>query len=320
MNKRVSPALIGGFVVSGIVLTVAAVILFGSGRAFDETRTYVSFFPGSVNGLTVGSNVSFRGVPIGTVSEVLLAMSFDSEDMGEDMRIPVVFEIDLTTVAELGATSDIGSDERIQILVDRGMSARLDTESILTGRLYVSLDFRPDTERFVEGGQTEYQEIPTVRSSVAEVGNKLQGLANRFVDMNVEDVFVSLRETLDGVNTLLTSDEIQALSADVGTMVTNLDRTLLSVRDLVVTVDEAITPTQLQVEEAAVHAEESMNEVDETLEALKDVMDPQAPLMVGLVQTLGELQLAAESLRRVADMIERDPSILVRGRATGGNN
>jgi paraquat-inducible protein B len=320
MNKRVSPALIGGFVVSGIVLSVAAVIVFGSGRAFDDTRSYVSFFPGSVNGLTVGSNVSFRGVPIGTVSEVLLAMPFDSDDMGEDMRIPVVFEIDLAVVAERGVTTDLGDDERMLILLERGMSARLDTESLLTGRLYVSLDFRPDTERFVEGGQTEYQEIPTVRSPMAEVGNQLQSLADKFVDMDVEEVFLELRQTLDGVNALLTSDEIQALPSEVGEMVSSLDQTLLSVRDLAVTVDEAIAPMQQQVEQAAVHAEESMSEVDETLDALQDVMDPQAPLMVGLVQTLSELQLAAESLRRVADMIERDPSILVRGRATGGNN
>ena len=48
MNNRVSPAMIGGFVVSGIVLAVTGVILFGSGRLFDETQTYVSFFPGSV--------------------------------------------------------------------------------------------------------------------------------------------------------------------------------------------------------------------------------------------------------------------------------
>lgn len=320
MNKRVSPALVGGFVVSGIVMAVAAVIVFGSGRVFDQTRTYVSFFPGSVNGLTVGSNVSFRGVPIGTVVDVRLAMAFDSDDMGEDMRIPVLFEIDLGAVAERGVTSDIGSDERMEILLERGMSARLDTESFLTGRLYVSLDFRPGTERFIEDEQTDYQEIPTVRSPIAEAGNQLQRLADRFVDMDVEEVFLELLQTLDGVNSLLTSDEIQALPSEVGEMVSNLDRTLLSVRDLAVTVDEVIAPMQQQVEQAVVHAEESMSEVDETLDALQGVMDPQAPLMVGLVQTLGELQLAAESLRRVAELIERDPSILVRGRATGRNN
>ena len=62
MNNRVSPALIGSFVVSGIVLVVAAVIVFGSGRVFQQRESFVAFFPGSVNGLTVGSNVSFRGL------------------------------------------------------------------------------------------------------------------------------------------------------------------------------------------------------------------------------------------------------------------
>ena len=319
MNKRVSPALIGGFVVSGIVLAVAAVIALGSGRIFDQTRTYVSFFPGSVNGLTVGSNVSFRGVPIGTVTEVLLSMSFDVDNMGEDMRIPVVFEIDLGAMVDRGVTSDIGSDERMEILLERGMSARLDTESFVTGRLFVSLDFRPDTERFVQGEQTQYLEIPTVRSPIAEVGNSLQRLADRFVDMDVELVLVEFRETLQGMNTLLTSDEMQALPSEFGRMLAQTEETLLTLQDLAAAVDGSITPLQEQVERIAQSAERQMMEVERTLEKVDDVMDPRAPAMVGLVSTLGELQLAAESLRRAADLIERQPGVLLRGRGPGGN-
>jgi len=320
VNKHVSPAMIGGFVVSGIVLAVIAVIIFGSGGFFDQTRTYVSFFPGSVNGLTVGANVSFRGVPIGTVEDVRLALDFSVEDMGEDMRIPVLYEIDLTSLVERGLTSDFGDAERLAVLLDRGMSARLDTESFVTGRLYVSLDFRPDTERFTYGEESPYPEIPTVRSPMAEVGNQVQELADKFVAMDFEEIFAAFERTLDGATELLTSDQVQAIPGEVGAMVENLDQTLTAVRQLAVTVDESITPMQQQVTDAATHAEESMLEVDQTLDALQDVMDPQAPLMAGLVRTLAELELAAESLRRVADMIERDPAILVRGRDTGGNN
>lgn len=319
MNKRVSPALIGGFVVSGIVLAVVAVVLFGSGRIFDETRSYVSFFPGSVNGLTVGSNVSFRGVPIGTVTEVLLSMSFDADNMGEDMRIPVIFEIDLGAMADRGVTSDIGSDERMQILLDRGMSARLDTESFVTGRLFVSLDFRPGTERFVEGRQTPYMEIPTVRSPIAEVGNSLQQLADRFVEMDVELVLDEFRETLAGMNALLTNEELQTLPSDLDDMFAQTEATLATLQNLALTVDGTITPIPGQLERIVQSAERQLVEVERSLGTVDDVMDPRAPVMVGLVSTLTELQLAAESLRRAADLVERRPGILLRGRAPGGN-
>lgn len=319
MNKRVSPALIGGFVVSGIVLAVAAVIVFGSGRLFDQTRTYVSFFPGSVNGLTVGSNVSFRGVPIGSVTEVLLTLSFDQDNMGEDMRIPVIFEIDLGAMGARGVTSDIGSDERMQILLDRGMSARLDTESFVTGRLFVSLDFRPGTERFVQDSQAEYLEIPTVRSPIAEVGNSLQQLADKFLEMDVGELLVEFRETLTGMNTLLTSDEMQNLPTDMSVMLAQTEETLLTLRELAVSVDGSIAPIQEQVERIALSAEQQMMEVGRTMETVDGVMDPRAPVMVGLVTTLNELQLAAESLRRAANLVEREPGVLLRGRARGGN-
>lgn len=319
MNKRVSPALIGGFVVSGIVLVVVAVILVGSGRLFDQTRTYVSFFPGSVNGLTVGSDVSFRGVPIGTVTSVLLSMSFDVDNMGQDMRIPVIYEIDLGAMDARGVTADIGSDDRMQILLDRGMSARLDTESFVTGRLFVSLDFRPGTERFTQGEQTQYLEIPTVRSPIAEVGNSLQQLADKFVEMDVERIFDEFRETLASMNTLLTSDEIQTLPREMGAMLAQTEETLLTLQDLAVTVDGSIAPIQEQVELIAQSAEQRMLEVERTLATVEGTMDPRAPVMVGLVSTLNELQLAAESLRRAADLIERRPDLLLRGRGPGGN-
>lgn len=319
MNKRVSPALIGGFVVSGIVLAVVAVIVFGSGRLFDQTRTYVSFFPGSVNGLTVGSNVSFRGVPIGTVTEVLLTLSFEEDNMGEDMRIPVIFEVDLGALDSRGVTSDIGSDQRMQILLDRGMSARLDTESFVTGRLFVSLDFRPGTERFVEDSQSEFLEIPTVRSPIAEVGNSLQELADKFIDMDFDELLDEFRATLTGMNTLLTSDEMQNLPGDMSVMIAQTEETLLTLRELAVTVDGSIAPIQEQVERIAESAEQQMVEVGRTMEAVDGVMDPRAPVMVGLVTTLQELQLAAESLRRAADLMERQPGVLLRGRDRGGN-
>lgn len=316
MKKTVSPALIGTFVMSGIVLAVIAVLLFGSGRAFEQRETYVSFFPGSVNGLSVGSNVAFRGVPIGSVTDVRLAMDFDAQDMGVDMLIPVVYEINLTTLANRGVTSGLSDAERMSILLDRGLSARLDTESLLTGRLYVSLDFRPDAERFTQG-EADFLEIPSVRSPMGEVTTQLNALADKFVAMDVDEIVTSLRATLDGMNALLTNEGLQRLPETVDVVVDDLEITLRSVRDLAQAIESSVGPLESQVTEATERAEESMAEVDATLSSLQEVMDPNAPLVTGLVSTLGELEEAARALRRVSELIERDPSVLVRGRANG---
>ncbi len=319
MSSRVSPAMIGSFVVSGIVLVVAAVIIFGSGTVFDKKERFVAFFPGSVNGLTVGSNVAFRGVNVGSVRSILLAMGADTANLA-DSRVPVIFEVDETRIQARGASIDLSDPEEIQRLLEQGMSAQLDTESLLTGRLYVSLDFRPSSQPLLHGGDFDYPEIPTVGSPMAEVQEKIRELADRFSDVDLEAVFERLSTTLDGVNEFVTDDELQSMPANVNALVASIDRTSGSIRQLVESVDTSVGPLREQVAQATVSAEESMSNLNETLGSLQTVVDPSAPLVVGLVRTLEELELAARSLRRVSELLERDPAVLVRGRSTGGGS
>src|SRR5262245_7019791 len=72
MAKRINPALIGGFVLGGIILAVGASLLLGGRAWFKRPVTCVMAFDDSVAGLTVGSPVSFRGVQLGAVSNVEL--------------------------------------------------------------------------------------------------------------------------------------------------------------------------------------------------------------------------------------------------------
>ena len=70
MGSKVSPTVIGAFVVGALVLLVAGVLLFGGGKFFQEKLPFVLFFDGSVEGLNVGAPVVFRGVQVGQVTEV----------------------------------------------------------------------------------------------------------------------------------------------------------------------------------------------------------------------------------------------------------
>ena len=72
MGKRANPAVIGAFVVGAVVLVVVAAIVFGSGRFFRTTYSYILYFPSNVNGLKVGAPVKFKGIEIGSVQNILL--------------------------------------------------------------------------------------------------------------------------------------------------------------------------------------------------------------------------------------------------------
>ena len=90
MSKRASPTVIGAFVVGAAILAVAGVAYFGGGKFLAKTTAYVAFFDGSLKGLNIGAPVTFRGVRIGTVTNIVVR--FDSVD--QSIRIPVYFELE----------------------------------------------------------------------------------------------------------------------------------------------------------------------------------------------------------------------------------
>ena len=94
MNKKISPTLIGAFVVGAASLLVVAVIALGSGRLFRQTREFVLYFDNSVNGLRIGAPVKVKGVEIGSVKDIRLQL----EASQEINKIPVIIEIDLNPV------------------------------------------------------------------------------------------------------------------------------------------------------------------------------------------------------------------------------
>ena len=166
MNQRVSPALIGAFVLGAVLLAVTAVALIGSGRYFRRTYPFVLYFPGSVNGLRVGAPVKFRGVEVGSVEDIRIRLE---SDQGVP-RIPVLVALDPEKITSLGASETIlNSPAEYQSAIDDGLRGQLQTESLLTGLLFVALDFFPgNPATFVQQPRTrkfQYREIPTEPSS-----------------------------------------------------------------------------------------------------------------------------------------------------------
>jgi paraquat-inducible protein B len=165
MNKRISPAMIGAFVLGAVALIVIAILVFGSGRLFRQTRTFVLYFDNSVNGLRVGAPVKLKGVEIGSVKDIRLLVG---QGTAGDM-IPVIIEIDLKKLTRRGAAAaaetTVDPEAMQKVIVDRGLRGQLDMESLVTGLLYVAIDFFPGTPiNLVQkpGGDYDYPEIATL--------------------------------------------------------------------------------------------------------------------------------------------------------------
>ena len=143
MTRKFNPTLIGAFVIGAVVIVLLAVGMFGSGRLWREVRTNVVYFSGSVKGLTIGSPVMFRGVPIGQVKDIRVIC--DTRDL--TLRIPVLIETEIDKIQAVGdAQSEAAggaAEDFMQLLVKRGLRAQLQMQSLVTGQLFVQLDFFP---------------------------------------------------------------------------------------------------------------------------------------------------------------------------------
>ena len=137
--KKANPKTVGGFVLGAVILAVIAVGVFGGGRFFEERKTYVAFFPGSLMGLRIGAPVEMRGIQIGTVTDVWVEV--DPESL--EFMIPVLMEIELSRIR--GATTADDAGGRSRELVEKGLRVQLAAQSLVTGQQSIQMDFHPDT-------------------------------------------------------------------------------------------------------------------------------------------------------------------------------
>ncbi len=90
MAKQANRMMIGGFVVLAVIIMAASLVVFGSGKFFQKTNKYVLYFDESVKGLSVGAPVLFQGVPVGSVTSIIL----QADLVKMKTQIPVLIEID----------------------------------------------------------------------------------------------------------------------------------------------------------------------------------------------------------------------------------
>jgi paraquat-inducible protein B len=175
MSKKANPTIIGAFVLGAIALIVAAISIFGSGKLFQRHVEAVAFFQGSIQGLTVGSAVNLRGVQIGSVRRIELQIDLQTMEP----VIPVYMDFDLDRFKPYGGgpvPADLGSGQRLKAAIEKGLHARLATQSFVTGQLLVDLDLDPTERTQTFGFDKKIIEIPTAQSDIEKLKTTLTQL------------------------------------------------------------------------------------------------------------------------------------------------
>ena len=320
--KRPSATLIGIFVLGALALIAAAILFFGGGAVFKQRFTAVSYFPGSVAGLQIGAPVTYRGVRVGQVKSIGIRIDPDPTHS--------IVQVNMELVPEaVQRHGNSGTQEALPALVERGLTAQLVLQSLVTGMLQVDLDFRPGVKALRLGETLDLPEIPTVPSP-------FQALTDQLQTLDIATAVAALQRTLASMDALLTSpalkqtiDGLPALLADLRQTVKTVDRevhsfsatgqrsiseTAASLQSTLASVQKLAENLDREAASTLTVARGTLQNADTAVDGIKVLVDPRGQTVTDLQDALGDLAATAARLRDLSERVDRDPSVLIRGR------
>lgn len=325
MAKRANPKAVGVFILGAIALAITAVVAIGSGRLFQKTNQYVLFFAGNVNGLRVGAPVKFKGVEVGSVTNVLLNLNIESEQAQPNfaaIRIPVIIALDEHKIVGRGAVTDFSKPENLERAIAAGLRGQLSTESLLTGLLYIDLDMHPNTQaKFYLPPHSEYEEIPTLPNPFEQAQSAAARLIGQLdkiqLDQLVDTATTALNTataTLNAYKELAQSDQLKNAITSINRGGESIESAAASLRQLSDNLNRTIGPLGPQLQASVRNADATLKQAQTTLNTLNMELRPDSPLLYQTSQTLSDVSNAAQAVRQLADYLDRNPDAIIRGR------
>lgn len=245
----------------------------------DGPPRYVQMrFDQPLRGLNVDAPVEFLGVPIGRVVSVKL--DYDEQNKNFPVVVgAVIFPNRLGAAHDklsqaLGGNTEEHAARLMQMFVERGLRAQARTGNLLTGQLYISLDFDPRAPQVAFDQQARPMVIPTIAGSFDKLQEQLQAMVDKLSKLPIESLADNLNGSLDELR--------QTLKQVNGDVLPQLQRTL--------------------------------ERSEQTLQNANQALADGSPQRQQLGDTLEEVQRAVRSVRVLSDYLSRHPESLIRGR------
>jgi paraquat-inducible protein B len=264
-----------------------------------DVRQVAMVFNESVRGLAVGAPVDFRGIEVGTVRAI--KVDYDAGDK----RVNTVVEADVypSRMAALSVTAPPATAAERQAmtnrLIENGLRAQLRTASLVTGQLYIALDFFPSAAkakrrpaRSVADGQF-IEDLPTTPSDLRELQANIASALAKIQSFPFEQVGKDLHQTLQKVQ------EVQ-----FGQLGSDFKDTLQTATRMMQRIDAELTPD----------ARAAFEQARKALDSADLVLRPNSPVAQDAQQAMREIARAAAAFRALADYLERHPEALISGK------
>jgi paraquat-inducible protein B len=262
-------------------------------------------FDGSVRGLEAGAPVDFRGMTIGRVAEIHLVV----DAARRTAKIPVVVEIDLDRIGIINQPpEELGSNKLAEQLVALGLRAQLRPASLITGQLFVALDFFPDAPPAKIEMTDTYPKLPTVESDFENMTRSVNQALDKIVSLPLGDLLQDLRKLVGSAQTIVASPE-------VAESLHSLNATLISTQQLLGDLQTQSGPLIASLRRVSDSAEATVKRTDTVIASMNAGYGRDSQVRADLADLLKQLQETAKSARYLTNYLEQHPEAVLRGKA-----
>lgn len=317
MSRAANPVAVGTFVLGSLLLAIALILFFSGNNFFSRSERYVLFYDTSIKGLNVGAPVTIKGVKIGQVVDIKARVFSETSD--------VLNAVTLEIQPDALEREDDNRAIPLEELISKGLSAQLRLQSLLTGLLYVDVDFRPEKLGQLHKVANDYPQIPTVPTDLEQLTRDLESI-------DVNQLGQDLQQIVGGISKLVTDPAIQDLGKNLGETVIEVRETVAQLRAQSARLEQRLTPLATNADTTLVTLNQELPRLAERMDAAMTglqqaavslqrasdntayLISEDSPLIYRINNAAAGVSDAAAQVRRLADELERQPESLLFGK------
>ncbi|MFN3234351.1 MAG: MlaD family protein [Gammaproteobacteria bacterium] len=304
---------IGAFVIAMIAFMIGAIIVTSSGLFSEHYQIAETYFDESVQGLEIGSQVKFRGMPIGQVTKISM-VSHIYGNRGNQFLNPneryVYVQFDMSP--DLFSNGDRTKIKKlINQSVQKGLRARLATQD-LVGTVFLELNFfDPKTNPPVDINWTpKYMYIPSAKSPLSRFASNIQKLTKQLDEIDFARLFKQIDTLVTTATSVLNATQMQALTTEMMKTLKSLDKAAISLDDILSS--EKTQKLYDNLYRSSISLNASLKSLNQSVTQFNAVSSSQQQ---NLASTLGDLSDLTLNLKQFTDGIKSNPSQVVWGKS-----
>jgi paraquat-inducible protein B len=254
-------------------------------------------------------------VDIGTVKDI--SPIYDEDG---NIQVEVLADMVRRSISDAHKLYQGMTDEEfIKVMSERGLRARLETQSLVTGVRYIKLDFFPNTPERLVGLRPDVWEIPTIPTTVEQLEQTFQTVITKLGEIEWDELEKDFEILLSGIKDSLEKVNATIQSIDVEETVDAINRNLVAIEDMFTSinskldplVDEQVNPLLGDVRQMAQTATATMERSQKLMTRLENIaVDDRYEVQVALK----EIAETSRTLRILLDYIQQNPESVLRGK------